>query len=164
MKILMLLRHAKSSWKDTSLSDFERPLNERGRKAAETIGRYIRKNGLEPELVLSSPAVRARETIGIVVKAARLQAELRYDERIYEADSLRLTEVVSQVDEDFTSVMIVGHNPGMEELLELWTGYSEHMVTAALAKIQFSEADKWSKVSAAKGSLELMIAPKEIAG
>ena len=77
MKILMLLRHAKSSWKDTSLSDFDRPLNGRGRKAAETIGRYLRNNGLEPELVLSSPAVRARETIGIVARAARLQAELR---------------------------------------------------------------------------------------
>ena len=162
MKILMLLRHAKSSWKDVSLSDFERPLNGRGRKAAETIGRYISRNRLEPELVLSSPAVRARETIGIVVKAAKLRAEVRYDERIYEADPERLMEMVSQIEENLTSVMVVGHNPGIEEFLELLTGSSEHMATAALAKISFSEADKWSKVSTGKGSLEQIVRPKGI--
>jgi len=161
MKILLLLRHAKSSWKDPDLPDFNRPLNGRGRRAAKTIGRYIKENDLEPELVLSSPAVRARETIDIALRAARLRVEVRYDERIYEADAQRLMEVISQIEENLTSVMVVGHNPGIEELLRLLTGCSEHMATAALAKIRFSEPDKWSKIAAVKGSLEL-IKPKEI--
>src|SRR5258705_13969781 len=113
MKTLFILRHAKSSWKDKDQRDFDRPLNERGKKAAETIGRYIRKEGISPELILSSTAVRARQTTDIVVRTTKLQSELRYDERIYEASPSRLVEVISQIDEKLNSVLIVGHNPGM---------------------------------------------------
>ena len=162
MKILLLLRHAKSSWKDESLSDFDRPLNERGKKAAQAIGRYIRKQKIVPDLVLSSPAVRARETIGIIVTTAKLTAEIRYDQRIYEADPPRLVQVLSQLEDTFSSVLLVGHNPGIEDLLSLLTGSSQHMPTAALAKICLEGADDWSEISQAKAILELMIKPKDI--
>jgi phosphohistidine phosphatase len=163
MKILLLLRHAKSSWKDGSVSDFDRPLNERGKKAARAIGQYIRRQRMMPDLVLSSPAVRARETTGIVTTTARLAAELRYDERIYEADPLRLVHMISQIEDNFSFVLLVGHNPGIEELLSLLTGSSQHMPTAALAKIRFEGADEWSEISEAKAILDLTIKPKDIA-
>jgi len=162
MKILLLLRHAKSSWRDEALSDFDRPLNERGKKAAHAIGRYIRKHKMIPDLVLSSPAVRARETTGIITTTAKLTAEIRYDQRIYEADPPRLVQVLSQIENNFCSVLLVGHNPGIEELISLLTGSSQHMPTAALAKIRLEGADDWSEISQAKAILELTIKPKEI--
>jgi phosphohistidine phosphatase len=162
MKTLLLLRHAKSSWNDSGLQDFDRPLNGRGRKAAEAIGRFIRKQRVAPDLLLSSPALRARETIETIMKTAKLQSELRFDQRIYEAGPLRLLEVVSQIEEDRSTVLLVGHNPGMEELLQLLTGSTEHMATATLAKIDFKAAS-WSKVLEEKGSLDWIVKPKELA-
>jgi phosphohistidine phosphatase len=162
MKTLLLLRHAKSSWNDAGLQDFDRPLNGRGRKAAETIGRFIRKQRVAPDLLLSSPALRARETIETIMKTAKLQSELRFDQRIYEAGPLRLLEVVSQIEEDRSTVLLVGHNPGMEELLQLLTGSTEHMATGTLAKIDFKAAS-WSKVLEEKGSLDWIVKPKELA-
>lgn len=162
MKTLLLMRHAKSSWKDENLSDFDRPLNGRGRKAAEAIGRYIKKQGIVPDLVLSSPAVRARETTSIVSTTARLRADLRYDERIYEADPERLIEVISQIEESVGSALLVGHNPAIEELLGQIVGCSQHMPTGAFAKIRLGGVDKWSKFSEAKATLDMMVKPKDL--
>jgi phosphohistidine phosphatase len=162
MKTLFLLRHAKSSWKDSILQDFDRPLNGRGRKAGELVGAFLRKQRLTPDLVLSSPAVRARETVEIVLKAAKLSVELRFDQRIYEAGPLRLLEVISQIDEHKNAVLIVGHNPGIEELLEVLTGQLERINTGTLAKIDLSTT-KWSKTLEGKGSLDWLVKPKELA-
>src|SRR5262245_20080303 len=136
MKTLFLLRHAKSQRKDEALPDFERPLNRRGQRAAETAGRYLKTNAREPDLILSSPAVRTRETVELVVKAAKWTTELRYDQRIYAADGMRLAEVVAQIENDRKVVLIVGHNPGIEELLLLLTGTSEQVSAASVAKIR----------------------------
>lgn len=120
----------------------------------------MRKQKVTPDLVLSSPAVRARETIEIVIKAAG-ETELRFDQRIYEAGPLRLLEVISQIDEDKRSVLLVGHNPGMEELLQALTGRVEHMATGTLAKIDLKAA-RWSKALEGKGNLEWLVKPKEL--
>jgi len=162
MKTLFLLRHAKSSWNDPTLEDFDRPLNGRGRVAAKSIGGFIRKQNEKVDLVLSSPAVRARETIEIVMKAVGVPLELRYDQRIYEAGPLRLLEVIVQIEKNKSRVLLVGHNPGMEELLQVLTGRTEHMATGALAKISL-DARKWSESLAEKGSLEWLVKPKELA-
>ncbi len=162
MKTLFLLRHAKSSWADSALADFDRPLNGRGKRAAEAIGRFMTKQKVDPDLVLSSPAVRARETIGIVIKAAQLTVEVRYDQRIYEAGPPRLLEVISEIEQERSEVLVVGHNPGMEELLQLITGRIEHMATGSLAKIDLKIA-KWSKAADHKGKLAWLVKPKELA-
>ncbi len=161
MKTLFILRHAKSSWKDDSLQDFDRPLNGRGRKAAELIGTLMKNKKLTPDLVLCSPAVRARETIQIVMKTARLPAELRYDQRIYEAGTLQLLEVISQIEEDKDSVLLVGHNPGLEELLQVLTSSVEHMATGTLGKIDLKAA-KWSKALEDKGTLDWLVKAKDL--
>lgn len=161
MKTIFLLRHAKSSWKDQSLPDFERPLNRRGRQAAETIGRYLRAKEIVPDLVLSSTAVRARETIEIVVKTAKWRTEVRYDERIYEAGAMRLLEIVSQIENDRKTVLVVGHNPGMEEFLQLLSGKIEQIPTGGLAKLVL-KTSKWLAVLDKKASLEWLIRPREV--
>ncbi len=163
MKALYLLRHAKSSWKDTGLQDFDRPLNERGREAAPLVGQFIRKGRLRVDVMLSSPAMRARQTAALVKESARLSAELLYDERIYEADAERLLEVVRQAAESADALMLVGHNPGMEELVERLTGETREMPTAALACISL-DVEKWSKVRTGAGRLEWLVRPKELAG
>jgi phosphohistidine phosphatase len=161
MKTLLLLRHAKSSWKDTSLGDFDRPLNGRGLKAAPQMGKFLRKQKVQPDLVLSSPAERARQTTALVMEAAKLAAPLRYDERIYEASTKQLLEVVSQIEESAEVVLLVGHNPGLEQLLEHLTGEQEALATATLAQISL-DVEKWSKVREHCGSLERLVKPKEL--
>ena len=161
MKTLLLLRHAKSSWKDQGVTDFERPLNDRGRKAAELVGKFILKQNVTIDLVISSPAVRARQTIELVLKAAKRSPELRFDQRVYEASPTQLIEITSQIEDDRKSVLLVGHNPGMEELLALLVGVEMHMPTASLAKVVLS-SKKWDKILAEKGVLDSFVRAKEL--
>jgi phosphohistidine phosphatase len=162
MKKLLLLRHAKSSWADASLPDFERPLNERGMRAAPLIGKFMRAEKIRPDMVICSPAKRARETIALVLEAAAIETELRYDERIYEATVSRLFEVISQIEDDKREVLLVGHNPGFENLLESLTGQTERMPTAALARIALN-SDNWDEAAAKGGRLERLVKAKELA-
>ena len=161
MKTLFLLRHAKSSWKDETLPDFERPLNRRGKHAAETIGRYFKTSAIVPELILCSPAERARETLNLVLKASRWATEVRYDQRIYEASAQRLVEVVSQIDNDRKVAMLVGHNPGLEDLLLLFTGTTEVMPTGAIAKLLL-KATKWPTAIEKRATLDWLVRPKDL--
>jgi phosphohistidine phosphatase len=163
MKKLLLLRHAKSSWEDASLPDFDRPLNERGQRAAPLIGRFMREKKLKPDLIVCSPAKRTRETIALVLEAAGIAPPLRYDERIYEASVANLLEIISQLEDDKTEVMLVGHNPGFENLLERLTNESIRMSTATLARIALN-AESWSEAaSSVDGQLELFVKAKELA-
>lgn len=161
MKNLLLLRHAKSSWKDQDLPDFERPLNDRGRKAATLIGRYLVKEDISLDLVISSPAVRARQTIELVLRSAKRSVELRFDQLIYEASPARLLEIISQIEDERKSVMLVGHNPGMEELLALLVGGEQHMPTASLATVLL-HSKKWDKVPGGKGELNSFVKAKDL--
>ena len=162
MRTLYLLRHAKSSWADESMRDFDRPLANRGREACATIGEFIKEKGIDFDLVLVSTAVRTRETIELVKERAEFRSEVRYDERIYEATTSQLLEVISQVDDDRESVLLVGHNPGIEELLALLTGQHVQVTTATFAKININ-APKWSAELGNNGTLDWIVRPKELA-
>jgi phosphohistidine phosphatase len=161
MKTLFLLRHAKSSWKDETLADFERPLNRRGKRAAETIGSYLKAKASVPELILSSPALRARETLELVIKAAKWITEVRYDQRIYAASATRLAEVVCQIESDRKVAMMVGHNPGLQELLFLLTGNNEQLPTGSVAKIAV-KTTKWTNAADKPATLEWLVKPREL--
>ena len=160
MKTLYLLRHAKSSWADATLADFDRPLNERGKRAAETIGNYLKSNHITPELILCSTALRTRETLAIVTHAAELNTEVCFDQRIYEASSSRLSQVISEIENDRSVVMVIGHNPGLEEILLLLTGKRQEMSTGTLAKIVF-DTMSWTTVVEKRGTLESIVSPGE---
>jgi phosphohistidine phosphatase len=160
MKTLYVLRHAKSSWENNDLADFDRPLNERGKTAAPFVGQIMKSNGLEPQLILSSPAVRARETARLVKESAGFKAEIKHNERIYEASTLTLRNIAASIDDRFDSAMIVGHNPGMEGFIRLLTGKSEAMPTAALAIIEL-DISGWEQIGSVPGKLRNVIRPKD---
>ena len=161
MKTLFLLRHAKSSWKDGALNDFERPLKKKGLGDAQLVGKLIRQRELGFDLVISSPAERARQTTQLVVMSAGLQAEVRFDEKVYEASMRRLLTLITRLENTANAVLLVGHNPGLEELLKTLTGEEHTMSTAALAGIEF-DVDEWSQVKARTGKLTLFLTPKEL--
>ncbi|WP_255448451.1 histidine phosphatase family protein [Telmatospirillum sp. J64-1] len=115
MKLLYLLRHAKSSWDDPSLDDFDRPLNPRGQKAARTMARYIDRNRIRPALILCSGAQRTRETLA-AVKTVLPETEILIEDRLYEAAWSDLLDRLSDLPQAVDSVMLIGHNPGIERL------------------------------------------------
>jgi phosphohistidine phosphatase len=138
MKTLLILRHAKSSWSDPSLADIDRPLNKRGKRDAPLIGSTIREADLVPDLIISSPATRARKTAVAVAEACGYEGEIEIDDEFYPGDPEAYIETLQSLSEDIQSVMVVGHNPGLEELLATLTGESAALPTAALAQVRFS--------------------------
>ena len=162
MKTLLLLRHAKSSWGDSSASDFDRPLAHRGIVDAPRVGRALQQQGPLPDLILSSPAVRATQTIEAVVKAAGLVSP-QFDERLYGASSAELLVIVTHIPDSSSCAMLVGHNPGFEELVSRLTETSQDMPTAALACVEL-KSESWSDVEYGVGKLEWLITPKFLGG
>ncbi|HKF57621.1 MAG TPA: histidine phosphatase family protein [Blastocatellia bacterium] len=161
VKTVMLLRHAKSDWDDQSLRDFDRPLADRGRGDAPRIGKAIRKKGRIPDLIISSPAARARETIEAVVKSAGLEASPQFDETIYGAEPADLLKLIRSLPDSRSSVLLVGHNPTFEHLLARLAATDEHMPTAALACIEF-QIDHWEDVDDGQGKLVWFVTPKDL--
>ena len=163
MKTLLVLRHAKSSWDDPGLEDHERPLNKRGKKTAPRMGKLLRDEGLVPDLVISSTAVRAKATTKAVVEKAKYKGKTRYDKRLYPGGPSSIFEVLREVeDEGVDRVMIVGHNPGQEELIRALTGRDEAFPTAALARIELP-IEKWKDLdSTVEAKLTKIWRPKEL--
>jgi len=155
------MRHAKSSWDDASLSDFERPLNSRGERAAPFMGKLMREKGFAPSVVTSSPAERAKQTARAVMGAADLTCELRFDDRIYEASPRTLLQVVSGIDDVHPSAMLVGHNPGIEGFIRLLTDRVEPMATASFAVIDL-KIDVWNKTADGCGSIRDILRPRDL--
>lgn len=161
MKSLLLLRHGKSSWDDPAVKDFDRPLNERGVNDSKLMGKYARRQRSKVDLVLSSPATRAKHTTELFVAAAGLKNSLAYDERIYEASARTLLQVISGVDDSHRRVLLVGHNPGFEDLVERLTGEARKVPTASLTCIDL-KIDKWGAPKGGKGKLKWRMTPKKL--
>src|SRR5215213_10317752 len=116
MKTLLLMRHAKSDWADESLRDFDRRLAERGERDAPRMAKALKERGPLPEVIISSPAARARQTARAVIQAGGLAARLELDGAIYEASTSELMSLVRKISDADTCAMLVGHNPGFEGL------------------------------------------------
>ena len=117
MKQVGLFRHAKSDWHDATARDFDRPLNARGRKGAALMGRHIAEHGVPWQRVIASPAVRAAQTIEMAAEAAGRTVPVEWDRRIYLASSPTLADLLREIAEPTRSVLLVGHNPGLEDLI-----------------------------------------------
>jgi phosphohistidine phosphatase len=135
MKTLLILRHAKSSWDKPDIADHDRPLNKRGKRDAPRMGQLLRDEGLLPDLILSSTARRARKTAEAVAEASGYLGEIEYTGDFYPGDPSDYIETLRQAPDDLDRIMVVGHNPGLEDLLETLTGESEHLTTSALAQV-----------------------------
>jgi len=161
MKVLYILRHAKSSWDDASLADFDRPLNERGLETAPFMGSFMAENGYRPELIVSSPAKRAAETAQLVREGLAEDIPIEFNEQIYEASPARLLSVIAGLPDRLDSAMLVGHNPGIEGVIHGLTAEAVEMPTAALAVIEF-QIDSWLEAGDTKGKLAFSARPKEL--
>ncbi|MFU8826377.1 MAG: SixA phosphatase family protein [Brevefilum sp.] len=146
MKTLLLMRHAKSSWKDPDLTDFDRPLKKRGRKDAKRIAKVIDANDLFPDLILSSSARRAVETVEIIIDTLEYENEIIYSDALYMGEPSDFIEALSTLDSDIEKVMIVAHNPGLEAYLQIIDGEIEAMPTGALGYLKLSLED-WRDIS-----------------
>jgi phosphohistidine phosphatase len=169
MKTLTLLRHAKSGWDVPVARDFDRPLNARGRKAARAMGREMRRLELGFDLVLASPAVRVTQTLTELAQGYGAAVETRFDEMIYLAPPETLLALIRAVDDADSRLLLVGHNPGMEQLAlllgeagTLRDEIAAKYPTAALAEIAF-EVDHWCRIAPGEGRLARFIRPRELA-
>lgn len=145
MRTLLILRHAKSSWSDARLSDHERPLKERGLRDATRVGRLLRQEDLVPELIISSTAVRARETAELVAETAGYEGEIEWARSFYHAAPEDYVERLQELNTGYQPVMIVGHNPGMAELVADLSGEEVALPTAALAQIELP-VESWQEL------------------
>jgi len=151
MKTLILVRHAKSSWKDGSLPDRKRPLNKRGKRDAPTMGQRLAEQGVEVELMISSPATRAMAT------AEAMAEELDYpwdgivtEERLYEADAEEILTVVEEQDDWIDRLMVIGHNPGLTALANILSRSDlENIPTCGVVELAY-DVDKWVEIVEAR--------------
>ncbi len=162
MKKLLLLRHAKSSWKQPELHDHDRPLNKRGKHEAPLVGRYLKENDLLPDLILSSTARRARDTAQAVADESGFSGEVELYQDLYMSDAACYLDILRCLPEQPNRVLVVGHNPDLEELLTLLTDSAEHMTTAALAQVDLP-ISSWQELSEATDGrlLNIWAPPKE---
>ncbi|MCC6512344.1 MAG: histidine phosphatase family protein [Pirellulaceae bacterium] len=138
---LYVLRHAKSSWSDPGMSDFDRPLNQRGRLAAPVMGQRMKAAGIEVDLVLASTAVRVRQTLDLLLPAWNYSGQVVWEKQVYLASLPLLLEQLSALEDNWPRVMLVGHNPGLSELVGYLTDAHIDMPTAALAALETAGTD-----------------------
>ena len=160
MKHLLVMRHAKSSWDDPGFADIDRPLNERGKRTAPFMGALMRRRDLLPDCIISSPADRALTTARLAKEGGAFDAPLETDDRIYEASPNTLRQIVANTDNACASVLLVGHNPGLEGVIRYLTGETHAMPTGAVAVIDL-DVENWQQVDAGVGTLIKIYKPRE---
>jgi len=161
MKTLFLIRHAKSSWDNSALPDKDRPLNDRGRRDAPKIGDQLAKRDVKPDLMLSSPAVRALETAEIIAKKLDYKRKkIVIDDRLYAAAADDLLDVVHKLDDKLERVMLFGHNPELTEVAHRLSSKITNMPTCAVAEFTF-DAKSWSSIGRAKPAKVALDYPKK---
>ena len=159
MKTLLLMRHAKSSWDDSSVTDHERLLNERGRRDAPVMGERLANSAFAPDHILCSTAHRARQTADLLLEALGFDGPVDVRDGIYHATPRELMAGIAQAGAG-ERLLVIGHNPGLGELVELLTNDHRHMPTAAIAIIEMPITE-WSEIGHAKGRLVEFMKPKD---
>ncbi len=171
MKRLTLLRHAKSSWSDSTQRDFDRPLNAKGKRAAARIGSHLAAENFRCDLLIASPARRVKETLVALELPDGIFADLRFDERLYLASATTLREVASETDDGVDHLMLMGHNSGLEDLVldlvpddgssPLRDEVFEKYPTATVANMEL-DIDNWSAIKPGCGRLVGFVRPRDL--
>jgi phosphohistidine phosphatase len=167
MKRLYLLRHAKSSWDDQTLADRDRPLAPRGRRAAKVMAKHLGQEGISPELVLCSPSMRTRQTLKRLAPGLGKNADVQIEPELYAAPARDLLEVLHRVPDEVESVMLIGHNPGIQDLALSLAGAGSEIPrlrskfpTAALATLELNGT--WRELAPGSAELMSLVKPKEL--
>ena len=161
MRHLMILRHAKSSWADETMRDHERPLNQRGRHAAGAMGRFMAGADLLPDFIISSDSARTRETVALWSDGAEWDGEVDFREELYHASAGALLEAARSAPETSARIMLVAHNPGIEELVSRAAGTLTEMPTGTLASFDL-DCPSWNQVDLDAMKLAVHQRPREL--
>jgi phosphohistidine phosphatase len=170
MLTLSLFRHAKSSWDDPGVKDFDRTLAPRGEEAAPRMGAFMAEHDIQPQLILCSPAVRTRQTLDLVLPHLSGDPTVVYEDGFYLAPASQLLARVRKVEAKVSHIMIVGHDPGMHGLAvelagsgapRLMQALAAKFPTAGLAVLDFDVAE-WSQIGTGHGQLRLFMTPKRL--
>jgi len=171
MKRLSLLRHAKSGWDAPATRDFDRGLNARGRRGARTMGRYLRDEGLAFDRVVASPAVRVTETLDALEEGYGDALVPHFEQRLYLASAATLIDQIHETPDEVESLLLSGHNPGMEEVILLLApdgdesglrdSVEEKFPTAAFVELQF-DVEHWADVTPGSGRLSRFMRPRDL--
>ena len=171
MGTLLLLRHAKSGWDDPSLEDFDRPLSQRGRRAAQRLAGHVADRGIIPGLVLCSPARRTRETLEPILAGLRPAPPVRLERNLYLASADAILERIRAVTETAACLLVIGHNPGLHELASALAGAGDARLRARLADklptgglITLTLDAPWSKLVPGAGRLVAFVTPRDLGG
>ena len=170
LKTIYLLRHAKSSWQDQEAEDLERRLSKRGREAASAMAQYLSKQGIVPAQILCSPARRTRETLERIEKKLDAAIPIRFEKGIYNAEAPALLRRLRRLSDALPSVMVIGHNPGLERLALMLTGDGEATARNKLANkyptgtlaILSAQVDHWHDLGPERARLEAFVRPKDL--
>jgi phosphohistidine phosphatase len=171
MKTLGLWRHAKSDWNDRSARDFDRPLNGRGLRGAAIVGKHIASQPVYWERIIASPAVRVAQTIEVGAAAARINPQVRWDRRIYLASSATLLDLLREQEGDPATILMCGHNPGLEDLIfdlvpddgssPLRDLVEEKFPTATFARLEI-DIDRWADLDEGSARLVQLTRPRDL--
>jgi phosphohistidine phosphatase len=162
MKTLLLMRHGKSSWKETKLKDRERPLNKRGRKSVSRMGELLKEAELVPQVIYSSSAIRARQTVEALVTACGFTGEVEYLDSFYMAEPEVYLKRLRKLPDDIERIMLIGHNPGLEALMQILSGRVEALPTASIAYLSLPISSWKDSYVDTKAELIEVWRPKEI--
>ncbi len=161
MKTLYLMRHAKSSWKDSSLDDFDRPLNKRGMNDAPLISKYLLDQKIVVDLIISSPAKRAALTAKIIANELKFTSNIIFEPKIYEANLSELLNLIQSIENRINNVILIGHNPALNEFANyLIDREIDNIPTAGVVAIKFEM--EWEEISKKSGKLLFFIYPKSL--
>ena len=162
MKTLILLRHAKSSWKFPELSDRDRPLTKRGEKDAPRMGKWLKKQDIIPQRIITSTAVRACSTAEAIAERVEYKEEITYLDSLYMAEPAAIIEALHAVPDEVKRVLVVGHNPGLEGLVQILSKKVESLPTASIAIIKLP-IENWQELNfGVEGKLVEIVRPRDL--
>ena len=160
MKKIYIVRHAKSSWKDMSLHDFDRPLNKRGKLNAPLMGKRLKKKNILPDIMLSSSSLRTKLTAQVIAKKIKYTKDIIFKDEMYESNAAFLHEMLTELDDENNSVFIFAHSSGLNMLAKDYVRFEENIPTCGIVEIEF-DCEKWSEISAKNAKLISFDYPKK---
>jgi len=163
MKRVFIIRHAKSSWEEPNLKDFDRKLSKRGKKDIKLIAKWLKDEGYKPDLIISSPAKRAKKTLEKIVKILDIdKSKILFNKKIYEASREDLLKILEKIDDKYDNIFLIGHNPALNELAEFLTNsVIFNIPTSGVFCIEF-DIKKWSEIKKKKGKILFFEYPKKL--
>ena len=158
-KKLFIIRHAKSSWRDLTLDDFDRTLNKRGKSDAPMMGKRLKEKNILPDLIISSSAKRTELTAKKIAKNVKYKKEIVYTKELYESSISAMCNILTKIDDENNIVFLVGHNTGINAYVQEYINLQENVPTSGVVEIEF-DCDKWSEISTTNAKLLSFDYPK----